>query len=75
MFTRKKVSDENIAIARPNKWFLVRHLILLLLNKLLNNYLLRIDLLDNKYSDLSNYDVKGYEINGPRSLSTRSRSL
>ena len=75
MPARKKISDENLVIARPNKWFPVRHLILLLFNKLLSSYPLRIDTLDGEYSDLSNHDVEGYKINGPGPFSIRFRTL
>ena len=75
MFVRKKVSDENFVIARPNEWLLIRYLILFLFNKFLSSYLLRIDTLDDKYSDLSNHYMEGYEINGPRPFSTRFCTL
>ena len=69
---RKKIFNENFVIVRLNKQLLVRYIILFLFNKLLSSYLLRINLLDNKYSNFPNYDMKGYKINSPRSLSARS---
>ena len=75
MSIREQVSDEDLVIVRLNKWFLSRYVVLLLFNKLLYSYPLRINLLDNKYSDLPNDDVKGYEINGSGSLSARFHSL
>ena len=75
MSIRKKISDKNLVIIRPNKWFLVRYKILFLFNKLLSSYLLRINSLDSKNSDFSNYDIEDYKVDGPRPVSARFRNL